>query len=295
MNLAAIGTSVTRVAHRTGLVVMKNLPTIMQVGGCVGFVGAVYSGCKASMKLESTLDRYRKDISEAKTDKEKAKIKRTFAKEVVKLYMPTGTLVITSTCLVLGGHHIMSKRMAAVTSAYKLSEEAYNRYREKVRAEEGGIERDQLYSHGYEMVDSVEVSKDQDGNETITKTKKWKKPDIPSPSIYARFFDEYSSEWTNNPEYNLNFLRAQQRYATNRLMARGHLFLNEVYEALGLPHTQAGAVVGWIYDPKDPTRDNVVDFGIYDKNDQLKRDFVNGVERSILLDFNVDGVIYDLI
>ena len=50
-----------------------------------------------------------------------------------------------------------------------------------------------------------------------------------------------------------------------------------------------------IYDPKNNTKgDNYVDFGIY-KNNSAHRRFVNGLEYNILLDFNVDGVIYDLI
>ena len=58
---------------------------------------------------------------------------------------------------------------------------------------------------------------------------------------------------------------------------------------LGMARSKAGQVVGWIYDEKNPMGDNYVDFGIYDLHDDAKRRFVNGYERSILLDFNVDG------
>ena len=115
---------------------------------------------------------------------------------------------------------------------------------------------------------------------------------IQNLSPYARFFDESSTQWSHNPEYNLMFLNAQQNYANDKLHAVGHLFLNEVYEMLGLPHTKAGSVVGWVMNKGG---DNCVDFGIYDLHNQIKRAFVNGFEPSILLDFNVDGVIYDLI
>ena len=91
------------------------------------------------------------------------------------------------------------------------------------------------------------------------------------------------------------FLKDQQRYANDLLKSKGCLFLNEVYEMIGLPRTKAGQVVGWIYDEKHPVGDNFVDFGIYDLYNEKKRDFVNGYERSILLDFNVDGDILDLI
>ena len=64
---------------------------------------------------------------------------------------------------------------------------------------------------------------------------------------------------------------------------------------LAIPRTKAGQVVGWIYDEKHPIGDNFVDFGIIDINDERKRAFMNGYERNILLDFNVDGNILDLI
>ena len=94
---------------------------------------------------------------------------------------------------------------------------------------------------------------------------------------------------------NLFFLKRQQDWANERLKARGYLFLNEVYESLGIPRTKAGQVVGWVYDAKNPKGDNYVDFGIYNLHDEKARDFVNGYERSIWLDFNVDGNILDLI
>ena len=90
------------------------------------------------------------------------------------------------------------------------------------------------------------------------------------------------------------FLKAQQQYANDLLRARGRLFLNEVYDMLGIPKSKAGQVVGWVYDEENPVGDNYVDFGIYDLSKERVRRFVNGDERNILLDFNVDGNIWEL-
>ena len=111
-------------------------------------------------------------------------------------------------------------------------------------------------------------------------------------SQYARFFDESCIGWTKNAEYNMMFVLQQQSYANDMLKVKGHLFLNDVYDLFGIPHTKAGQVVGWVYDEKNPLGDNFVDFGL-----QLERNkgFINGYERVVLLDFNVDGNILDRI
>jgi hypothetical protein len=86
------------------------------------------------------------------------------------------------------------------------------------------------------------------------------------------------------------FIRSQQNYANDLLNARGHVFLNEVYDMLGIERTSAGAVVGWVRG----NGDNEIDFGVLNDLHSGQR-FINGDERSVLLDFNVDGVVYDLI
>lgn len=111
-------------------------------------------------------------------------------------------------------------------------------------------------------------------------------------SPYAVFFDETCPGWLPNSEMNKMFLVQQQNYANELLRAKGYLFLNEAYNIIGAPRTKAGQVVGWIYDENNPIGDNFVDFGIYNIRN---RSFVNGYEKSILLDFNVDGCILDLI
>ena len=73
------------------------------------------------------------------------------------------------------------------------------------------------------------------------------------------------------------------------------MFLNEVYDMLGIDRTKAGNIVGWIYDEKNPVGDNYIDFGIYNVDSERNRAFVNGYERNILLDFNVDGNILEMI
>jgi hypothetical protein len=114
-------------------------------------------------------------------------------------------------------------------------------------------------------------------------------------SDFARIYDDGNPGWAKDPQTNLTFLKYQQAAATQILKSQGYLFLNDVYEMLGFPKTKEGQVAGWIYNEKEPIGDNFVDFGIYDVTKAPARDFVNGYERSIVLDFNVDGQILEFI
>lgn len=102
-------------------------------------------------------------------------------------------------------------------------------------------------------------------------------------SIYAQRFDQHNKHWGNQPLHNKMFLQAQQNYLNDVLNARGHVFLNDVHDALGIPRTPQGQVVGWL---KDGEGDNYIDFAITEDKDEP------GV---FDLDFNVDGVIYEKI
>ena len=135
-----------------------------------------------------------------------------------------------------------------------------------------------------------EIVTDENGNET-TVTSTVEVPEINHDnSEYARCFDETCIGWTRDPEYNMMFVTQIQNWANDRLQSKGYLYLNEVYEMLGFQRTKAGQVVGWLYNGDG---DNYVDFGIFNINDKQKRRFVNGYEKSIWLDFNVDGNILD--
>jgi hypothetical protein len=67
---------------------------------------------------------------------------------------------------------------------------------------------------------------------------------------------------------------------------------------LGFERSMAGQVVGWV----DGNGDGYVDFGIFGAKIQgdealvaERLDFLNGQTDSVILDFNVDGIVYDLI
>ena len=219
--------------------------------------------------------------------------------KLAKLYLPSILLGSLSIASIISGYKILNKRNVALAAAYTVVDKGFKNYRKNV-IERFGEEVDKELRYNIKAKQIEEKYTDKNGNEKTRKKTVYEIAEDKKPgegiSEYAKFFDEWNTdEHSKDPEYNLMFLRKQQDYANEVLKHQGYLFLNEVYDMLGIPRTQAGQVVGWIYDEKNPNGDNYVDFGIYDLHDQQKRDFVNGLERNILLDFNVDGVIYDKI
>lgn len=101
-------------------------------------------------------------------------------------------------------------------------------------------------------------------------------------SQYVKIFDSKCPGWTHDPEYNLAFLKSIQDYCNDRLKHIGYIFLNEVYDMLGVPRTMAGQLVGWVYDEEHPIGDNFVDFGL---SEGRNYDFINGREPDAILDY----------
>lgn len=283
---------------RKVLVLKKQSPHIFFVAGVAGAVISTVLACRATLKLSETLDEIQSDVETAKKrnnalDTLPLELERTadgyrqdltyvYARGAVKLgrlYGPSILIGVASITALTGSHVQLTRRNAALMAAYTAIQTAFDEYRERVREELGAEKESDLYQS---MTTKTVVG--DDGEE-----KKVKVVDGSKYSLYAKFFDESSVHWKKDPEYNRLYIQCQQNYANDLLKSRGHVFLNEVYDMLGVDRTQAGQVVGWIWNGEG---DNYITFGIFEAENAR---FVNGTERSILLDFNVDGVIYDKI
>ena len=297
-----------RMYNNSKNVVEKHSPEILAGVGVVGVVASTVMACKATMKLNDILEESKetrdkiKEVEsnpryEAEYSHEDAKKDLTInytqtAMKIAKLYAPAVILGSASLGCLLASNDILRKRNAALSAAYMTVDKSFKEYRQRVVDRFGEeVEKEIRYNIKAEEVTSTVVT--EDGSETtVTETVKTMDPNLYSD--YAKFFDEASPYWQKDPEYNLMFLKSQQQYATDLLRARGRLFLNEVYDMLGIEKTKAGQIVGWVYNPTNPIGDNFVDFGIFDMSKERVRAFVNGYEPNILLDFNVDGNIWDL-
>lgn len=306
---------------RTGLKIKKYSPEILLAVGIIGGVTSAVMACVATTKLSDTLEESKNNIDELhkkaeENDKkeshdEEVKMEEKVEKDlaiayfnagvkVVKLYAPSVGVGVISIMSVLTAHDILKKRNIALASAYTAVHAGFKEYRKRV-VDEYGKETDQKLKHGVKAAEFEKKTVDEETGEIKVEKDVVESVDVNAThSPYAKFFDEGCYEWTDDAEVNLCFLRRQQEYANDLLISRcfdgkgGYVFLNEVYDMLGIPRTKAGQYVGWYYDDENPIGDNKIDFGIYNTN-RANVNFVNGYEPVILLDFNVDGLIMDYI
>lgn len=293
---------VTKKAARNILLLKKHSPEISLVLGGITFGGCVYLACKATLKAKEVKEELDDDIKaikvikeeEALTDKEYTKeIAQTYIQGAVKigrLYAPAVGVGLLSLGLFYNGHRIMRSRNVALVAAYKAVDESFKVYRNRV-IDEFGTDKDRQFKYGLKN-ETIFAQEENDKGKIKEVKRNVSAVDDFGYSQYARFYDETCTAFHKNPEYNMAFLRSQQEYANHLLRARGHVFLNEIYDSLGIERSKEGAVVGWVLGDGNI---NEIDFGIFDTHKRGSRKFVNGLEPVILLDFNVDGLIYDKI
>lgn len=316
---------VTRTFYKFGFQLKKHSPEIMIVAGVAGTVVSAVMACKATTKVNDILEESKTKVkqvhevleneelryeevkqedgalvrvekyTEEDSKKDLAVIYLQTGLKFAKLYGPSIVLGAVSITSILASHNIMRKRNVALAAAYTAVDKSFKGYRSRV-VERFGEQLDKELRYNIKAKEIETTVTDENGEEKVVKeVVQVAEVSDHFYSDYARCFDNGCTGWTKNSEMNLYFLKRQQEWANKRLKTRGYLFLNEVYESLGIPKTKAGQVVGWIYDLDNPIGDNKVDFGIYNIHNEAARDFVNGYERSVWLDFNVDGDILDLI
>lgn len=279
----------------SNLVAKVDSPRLLFGLGIAGTIGSTVLACRATLEVSEVLHRTQHDLEIAKSideneykegesqGKDVAIIYGRSVVQITKLYAPSVLLGAASIGCLTRSHNILQERNLALTAAYAAVDEAFKTYRARVVDKYGEkVDRELRYE-----LEDVEY---EDDKGKVKKTKQLAGSN--EGSMYAKFFDQYSSCWSKEPEYNMAWLLSQQNYWNNLLQARGHVFLNEVYDSLGLSRTHAGQAVGWL---RDGDGDSYIDFGIFEGQNQSKRDFVNGREGAILLDFNVDGTIHDRI
>ena len=312
----------SQMLSKTTFKLKKASPTIMIVGAAIGGVTAAVLACKATIKAQDILNEHNTAVKTIHTTKEqieqgviqldegesytekdfKNDITTTYVQtglKLAKVYAPAVTLGAVSLGCMFGSHHIMSKRNASLTAAYIALDKAFEEYKSRVSDRFGSRVQEEL-EHNIKAVELESKSTNEQGvEETI---KEYKDIAMQHTSPYTCIFDETVDTWQPDNMMNRTYLFLMEQSANKRLRTQGHLFLNDVLASLGTHggvtlKTPEGQIVGWTYDPNDPTRQSHVDFGVtnYVEGDEALNSFINGGERSVMLRFNCDGPIIDKI
>ena len=306
-------TNVSRSLHKVGFKFKKHSPEILVVAGVVGIVTSTVMACKATTKVNDIIDEATDTIdaihnsagkglhtsdgeeyTQEVANKDLAIVYVQTGWKFVKLYGPAVALGVASIGCMIGSNQILRKRNVALAAALTAVDTSFKEYRGRL-IDRFGKDLDRELRFGIKAKEIEEKIIDENGKETtVTKTVEVVDPNT-AHSLYSVVFCEGNAGWTKNAELNKVFLIQQQNNANDKLRLRGYLTLNEVYEMVGAPTTAYGQIAGWVYTEDSSIGDNFVDFGIFDIANEKACDFVNGRERSIILDFNCIGNILDYI
>lgn len=295
---------------RLALKLSKNAPHLAVGFGLVAIVGSTVWCCHSTLKVEGLLEKHHDKFAEIKAGREEFSPEeytdRDFKQDMVKQYIRAGVdfvklygppiaLGLAGISAILWSHNKLTTRLNGVMAAYAVLQDRFAHYRERVRVDYGEEVEDDIY-HGRRTQVDVVKEKDEEGHvqkkEVMTKTLDGVM--VPGSSKYLTLFSTATSKRAMGNFTDDSFvLQSVMGEMNNRLEINGHVFLNEVYRALGMEDTTEGSVVGWVMKPDAP---NYIDFGVWDgERSYMVRDQEGFEYNGVWIDFNVDGIIYDLI
>lgn len=298
--------SITTAIH-TGIArVSKHAPTILSVAASAGVIGTGYLAWRAGTRFEDVEGRdweRRKEcirnadnIPGEEVPAYERKLRILFILDTAKSVAPAAIVGGATIAMIYFSNSISKKRLAALGAAYAVLQNAFDGYK-KTMVDALGAEtvekiiRPKLPNYGKTAEEILSTDNKSDAADVADAVI----ASIRDLSPYSRVITEESSNcWDTNEDYTSENIAAVQLWANRRLERKGHLFLNEVYDQLGLSRTREGSVVGWLKNSENG--DGYVSFGDYDANVyRVPSDDCTRVDSNFILDFNVDGMIWDKI
>lgn len=248
------------------LALIKHAPTLLVAGGTTMLVAATGVAVKKSFTyMDEDLVPYITEAAVIEADEEKdaeakksdlTKAQKKFLVRTAKRYAPALGLMVAGIACIAAGHTMQMKRLAGLGAALALAE----------------ADKKDLLA---ELNDEVpEPRTDTVDGKTEVILAEQAGHLLPTEDFRNRVFGPENKNWDPSPTVSRNFLNAVERHMNDRLRWQGHLFLNEVYSALGMPKTRLGAVMGWSR-KADP--DAVVLFSAYEDHASLGEDDVETI------------------
>lgn len=284
---------VSRFVGRSALKLSAKSPTILVVSGVIGLGASAVLAAKATRKIDPIIEAHTEDRETILTAD---LAPRDTQRELLNLYVRTGLkfgrvygpaifVGTASAVSVLGGHRILVGRHVASMAAYSGLFQEFNAYRKRVSETFGEEKERAIYSGA-----TLEYVEDPNHKGEYKLEPKYPE----KTSDYLRpWYDDKVPSFTKNALSNQSQLKGIQQHMNHTLQTRGHVFLNDVYDALGIPRVREGQKLGWFRD--DNVGDGFIDFGFMSGMDPQTVAFRAGQVAEVQLNFNYDGMIHDKI
>ena len=295
--------NVKRDLNYFGMKIKKNSPEIKHIIGMASGIGAIITAGQAGYNIKKRLVKRKIDKLEIENKKkedkkynpknDESKSKKELVKGIVLDCAPTAVLTGSYVYFTNSAFNEYKTRYMDTVATLAGVSASYLAYRNRVKEKYGEEEEANIY---YGRTKATVTDFNEDDIPTV-KDEYHISEDIEGLSPYAIIYKRklpngsVNPNWDDNMDFIMQFLHFQEEYANKLLYDRGYLFLNEVFDLIGYPATKAGAVVGWYLNNGGDDR---VDFGLQHNLRSEVKTFFKG-EKVILLDFNVDGVIFDLL
>jgi hypothetical protein len=223
----------TIAASKASLKLRKHSPIIFMTAGVLGAGWAMWEAYQARNKVEDVV----KGIEIAREDGEEIN-KLQVAKDLGEaLYKPILIGVASIGCILMA-HNIQSNRIKVLMGAL-VTEQARNVYFEHKYKKEHGEEAYEKFVAPVENIEHTEIGKNGKEKVTVESVKRGVSETI------GRWFSDSSEYASDDMEYNMTYVEMINDKMNTVLFQRGHLLLNEVYDALGFPRNREGALLGW--------------------------------------------------
>lgn len=210
--------------HRAKSFVTRHSPEILVGLGVTGMIGTTVLAVKATPKALKLIEEKK---AEERTDKLTPieTVKTTW-----KCYAPAAVMCVSSAACIIGASSVHIKRNAALATAYKLSETALSEYRDAVVETVGERKEHSIQ----DALDVKRIKKASEENNEVIMTNCGKTLCLDPTS--GRFF-ESDIDHIRKAENELNKQMLHDMF--------GYASLNDFYDALDLPHTDVGDMIGW--------------------------------------------------
>ena len=217
------------VAKDAAAVVDKNSPAILTGLAVAGFVTTIVLACKATPKAKEILENAREDLDTPDiTEEQEKEVKVEAAKELAKTVAPAVIFGVATTACIIGANTVNTKRIAALSAAYKLSETALTNYKDEAKKLLGDKKEERVR----EAVAQKTVSDNPPNYANVIET------GLGDILCYDMYTAKYYKSKPASIDKAVNDFNAQ-------LMQEDYMSLNDLHEKMGLPYSTLGDEFGW--------------------------------------------------